>query len=227
MKPLISEENDSATLQNLGRASLQIIHDIKNQLNGLKLYATYLRKRMEKIEEANELQETLVKLIGGIDRAANDLNVLVQYGRPISLSKHQGIDVQKLMRQVAATWSDSADSEPGCKLVIDNEAESLLGEFDPTAIAEAFRSISAGAAKAIDRDNPQSIQVRLTREEVSRVPCAVVEWKPVFFMSDDPFRSFNGSDAIRMSLAAKIVEAHGGSARHKDQTLRVYLPLFS
>jgi signal transduction histidine kinase len=227
MKPLISEENDSATLQNLGRASLQIIHDIKNQLNGLKLYATYLRKRMEKIEETNELQETLVKLIGGIDRAANDLNVLVQYGRPISLSKHQGIDVQKLMRQVAATWTDTADTEPSCDLVIDNEAEPLVGEFDPTAIAEAFRSISTGAAKAINRDNPQMVQVRLAREEVSRVPCAVVEWKPVFFMSDDPFCSFNGSDAIRMSLAARIVEAHGGSARHQDQALRVYLPLFS
>ena len=61
MKPLLSEDRDGVTLQNLGRASLQIIHDIKNQLNGLKLYATYLRKRMEKSDEASELQETVAK----------------------------------------------------------------------------------------------------------------------------------------------------------------------
>ena len=101
MKALLSEDRDGATLQNLGRASLQIIHDIKNQLNGLKLYATYLRKRMEKSEEPSDLQETVAKLIAGVDRAANDLNVLVQYGQPIALNKQQGIDLQKLLRGVA------------------------------------------------------------------------------------------------------------------------------
>ena len=27
---------------------MQIVHDLKNQLNGLKLYATFLRRRIEK-----------------------------------------------------------------------------------------------------------------------------------------------------------------------------------
>jgi hypothetical protein len=224
MKPLLSEERDNATLQNLGRASLQIIHDIKNQLNGLKLYATFLRKRMEKIEEANELQETLGKLIGGIDRAASDLNVLVQYGRPISLSKHAGIDIQKLMRTLAAGWTDSNAGEVNCELVIDSE-ESLVGEFDPTALTEAFRAISTGASKAGIRDNPEPIKVGLSSKNISGVPCAIINWQPVSFSSDDPFCSFNGSEAIRMSLAARIIEAHGGSAQHKDHSLRVCLPL--
>src|ERR1700682_817899 len=117
MKPLIAEEQDGITLQNLGRASLQIIHDIKNQLNGLKLYPTFLRKRMEKIEQAVEEQETVTKLIAGLDRAAGDLTVLVQYGRPLELHKQQGIDVQKLLRQHAAgRWrlGRSADDRLGC-----------------------------------------------------------------------------------------------------------------
>jgi len=224
MKPLLSEERDAATLQNLGRASLQIIHDIKNQLNGLKLYATYLRKRMEKIEEANELQETLGKLIGGIDRAANDLNVLVQYGRPISLNKHQGIDIQKLVRTVTIGLKESDSAESECNLTTELD-EPITGEFDPTALTEAFRSICVGAAKAVSRDQPAPVTVSLSRKDISTVPCAIVEWKPVNFSSDDPFRSFNGSEAIRMSLAAKVIEAHGGSAQYKDQALRVCLPL--
>src|ERR1700730_9723771 len=117
MKPLLSEHRDSATLQNLGRASLQIIHDIKNQLNGLKLYATFLRKRMEKNEHAVEEQETVTKLIAGLDRAAGDLTVLVQYGRPLELHKQQGIDVLKLLRSVAGNLPASGDSADS--LVID------------------------------------------------------------------------------------------------------------
>lgn len=224
MKPLLSEERDAATLQNLGRASLQIIHDIKNQLNGLKLYATYLRKRMEKIEEANELQETLGKLIGGIDRAANDLNVLVQYGRPISLSKHQGIDIQKVMRGVAAGWADSSSGDTNCELAIDSE-EALVGEFDPTALTEALRAISVGASKAGTNEKSEPVKVGLTQQKISGVPCAIIAWQPVDFSSDDPFQSFMGSDAIRMSLAARIIEAHGGYAQYKNHALRVCLPL--
>ena len=203
---------------------MQIIHDIKNQLNGLKLYATYLRKRMEKIEEANELQETLGKLIGGIDRAANDLNVLVQYGRPVALSKHPGIDIQKLMRTVAASWTDSNSGEANCELVI-NSGDALVGEFDPTALTEAFRAISIGASKAGLRDKPETVRVEIASKEISGVQCAIIEWQPANFSADDPFRSFNGSEAIRMALAARIIEAHGGSAKYQNQSLLVCLPL--
>lgn len=220
MKPLVLEEQDITTLQNVGRASLQIIHDIKNQLNGLKLYATYLRKRMEKMEQASELQETLGKLIAGMDRAANDLNVLVQYGRPISLNKHAGIDIQKLVRTLSANWN-AADDE----MLIDSDSESLVGEFDPTALSEAFKAISAGALTTKNRENEGKLKLSLRREALAGAPFAVIEWNPVHFTNGDPFRSFSGSEAIRMSLAAKIVEAHGGSAEQEHQLLRVRLPL--
>src|SRR5258706_3271836 len=137
MKPLLAEEQDGITLQDLGRASLQIIHDIKNQLNGLKLYATFLRKRMEKIEQAVEEQETVTKLIAGLDRAASDLTVLVQYGRPLELQKQQGIDLQKLLRSVASgllAGGDSADA-----LVIDSGPAALVGDFYPTALTGALK----------------------------------------------------------------------------------------
>ena len=140
MKPIIAEEQDGITLQDLGRASLQIIHDIKNQLNGLKLYATFLRKRMEKIEEAAEEQETVTKLIAGLDRAAADLTVLVQYGRPLQLQKQQGIDLQKLLRSVASALPAGGESAeaPGYRYGL----RAAVGEFDPSRIdrcADGYR----------------------------------------------------------------------------------------
>ena len=225
MKPLLSEDRDGTSLQNLGRASLQIIHDIKNQLNGLKLYATYLRKRMEKSEQAGDLQETVAKLIGGLDRAANDLNVLVQYGRPLLVNKQPGVDIQKLMRGVATNWPETAAPDSACALVVDSEPLPLVGEFDATALTDAFKAISVGASKTSSRDNSAALKVSLRREVRATKPTAVIEWGPVNFANGDPFRSFNGGEAIRMSLAAKIIEAHGGSAEHHDQLLRVCLPI--
>jgi len=223
MKPLLAEEQDGITLQDLGRASLQIIHDIKNQLNGLKLYATFLRKRMEKIEQAAEEQETVTKLIAGLDRAASDLTVLVQYGRPLELQKQQGIDLQKLLRSVAGALPAGGDSADA--LVIDSDPLPLVGEFDPTALSDALKAIARGALKTQSRANSTPIHVRLRQETVGEKATAIIEWQPVNFTTDDPFRSFNGSEAIRMSLAAKIMEAHGGSAEYQRDVLRISLPL--
>ncbi len=46
-------------------------------------------------------------------------------------------------------------------------------------------------------------------------------------LDHDPFHSFAGSNEIRLSLAARIIEAHGGSANCEDGALRVRLPLTS
>ncbi|HYE64669.1 MAG TPA: hypothetical protein VD966_03740, partial [Pyrinomonadaceae bacterium] len=100
MRPLKSEAQDTNTLQELGRASAQIVHDLKNQLNGLKLYATFLRKRMEKSERPADERETIDKLITGLERAAADLTALVRYGRPVELRRQPGIDLFKILTEV-------------------------------------------------------------------------------------------------------------------------------
>jgi hypothetical protein len=225
MKPLLLEDRDAVALQNLGRASLQIIHDIKNQLNGLKLYATYLRKRMERLEEAGDLQDPVAKLIGGLDRFANDLNVLERYGRPLSLNKHAGVDLQKLMRGVAANLPETTSGNSDCALIVDSDPVTLVGEFDATALSEAFKAFAIGVWKTVSQNNPEALKVSLRRDVIAEVPTAIIEWRPANFTSGDPFRSFKGSEAIRMSLAAKMVEAHGGSVEARDQMLCVRLPL--
>lgn len=223
MRPLIAPEPDVVILQNLGRASVQIIHDIKNQLNGLKLYATFLRKRMEKSEQGVEEQETVAKLIAGLDRAAGDLNLLAQYGRPLELHTQPQVDLQKVMRGVLGNSLDGRNSELGVSPVLKGNSEPLLGEFDPTALADALKSISLGAAKNCKPG--VTLSISLSRDQLAEAPTAIIEWESVNFERGDPFRSFSGSDSIRMSLAARIVEAHGGSAEHHENALRVQLPL--
>ncbi len=76
---------------------MQIVHDLKNQINGLKLYATFLRKRMEKAERPADELETINKIMNGLERAAADMNTLVRFGRPLELQIQPRLDLARLL----------------------------------------------------------------------------------------------------------------------------------
>jgi signal transduction histidine kinase len=212
MKPLKTELQDAETLRDLGSASVQIVHDLKNQLNGLKLYATFLRKRMEKSERPADELETMAKLISGLERAAADMTVLVRYGRALELRRQPGTDLARLL-------SDSSD---GARVEADGGG--YEGDFDPVLLGEALKSITAGAnVGSANGDDTNSAPVRLRREGAA----AVVEWPGSADVSadEDPFRSLAGAQGLRMALAAKIIRAHGGEVGREGKVLRARLPL--
>jgi hypothetical protein len=229
MKPLMSESQDQESLQALGRASVQIVHDLKNQLNGLKLYATFLRKRMERSERPSDELETVNKLIAGLDRSAADLSMIVQFGQPLGLRKRPDIDLQKIMEAVATALNESPPATGALRslIVVKGEGGPMVGEFDSDVLSEALKWISLGALKMTGNNTESAlrIKVRLETNESSRE--GVIEWPVSDSLSHDPFRSFAGSDGIRMSLAARAIHAHGGSAQRHNGTLRVRLPLSS
>lgn len=226
MKPLLSKSEDRDSLETLGRASLQIVHDLKNQLNGLKLYATFLRRRMEKTDRPPDEQETVAKLMAGLERAANDLSTLVQFGRPIELKRQPGVDLQKLMRGVVTSLLE----HPGVtgalttQIALETDSAPLLGDFDPVLLSDALRAISFGALKIRQAQDKEAVlKVRMQQSEGGKT--AIIEWLDLKSLDHDPFAAFAGSDEIRMSLAAKVISGHGGTASRVDGALLVTLPL--
>lgn len=217
MKPL-SRIDDGSTLQELGKASIQIVHDLKNQLNGLKLYATFLRRRIEKSERPEDEQKTIGKLISGLDRAANDLSLIAQFGQPIELKRQPGFDIQKAVRSICSRLNEN-----GLCVVCESEVDPISGNLDPTRLTDAFTWISKGAVKYGQNHGNNPIKVLITRRDDGAG--VGIEWSGMAPIDHDPFRSFAGSDEIRMSLAAKIIEAHGGSVEHNKTSFLVTLPL--
>ena len=209
MKPLKTELQDAETLRDLGSASVQIVHDLKNQLNGLKLYATFLRKRLEKAERPADEQETVAKLISGLERAAADMNVLVRFGRQIELRRQPGTDLARLV-------ADSADGAP-----FETEGGPFEGDFDPALLAEALKSITEGARGEAGSEGGAP-RVRLSGEGAG----ALVEWLGATVSDgEDPFRGLAGATGLRMALAARIVRAHGGEVSHEGGRIHARLPL--
>ena len=197
---------------------MQIVHDLKNQLNGLKLYATFLRRRIEKNERPGDEQETIGKLIQGLDRAADDLSTIVKYGQPVELKKQPGIEVDKVLRGVCAT-----SNEGGSRIVLDSSPGPVQGNFDLFKLTDAFKWLCAGAMKhKQNQEDGGEIFVTTKSSDGAR---AVIEWSGLRELDHDPFRSFAGSDEIKLALAARIIEAHGGSVEFIDRKFAVVLPL--
>ena len=216
----MSRAEDKETLQDLGRASIQIVHDLKNQLNGLKLYATFLRRRIEKSERPEDEQETIAKLMAGLDRAASDLATIVEYGRHIELKKQSGFELQKVLRTVCSSFDGQ-----GSQIVVDPSSESVQGDFDPLKLTDAFKWISTAAIKNRRTGHEAEAQPVSIRVAAVDQNAATVEWSGLRKIDHDPFHAFKGSEEIRLALAAKIIEAHGGSAKVADDRFVVQLPI--
>ena len=217
MKTALSRPEETERLQDLGRASVQIVHDLKNQLNGLKLYATFLRRRIEKGDRPSDEQETIGKLINGLDRTADDLSTIVRYGQPLELKKQPGVEVDKVLRAACTAFN-----EPGSQIVMAPGDEPVQGDLDHFKLSDAFKWLCAGALKHRQKEDPTSEILVTTKPTDGGV---LIEWSGLRQLNNDPFRSFAGSDEIKLALAAKIIEAHGGSAKFADRKFVVVLPL--
>jgi len=227
MTPLLPESEDNDSLRALGRASVQVVHDLKNQLNGLKLYATFLRKRMEKDNRPVDELETVNKLLTGLDRAATDLSMIVEFGQPVALTRQPGIDLERIVREVAARLNEHPPETGGLagSVVVSGDRAQLVGEFDANLLNRALKSISLGALKLRAKGSQEPLEIKLKDEKLPTGCVGVIEWG-VFDSSDsDPFHSFASSNGLRLSLAARIIEAHGGSAERSNGALCVRLPL--
>ena len=105
---------------------------------------------------------------------------------------------------------------------MDPGSDSVQGNFDPLKLTDAFRWISTGAVKYRQALAEQPVTVRVSATDVRE---AKIEWSGLQKLDHDPFHSFVGSEEIRLALAAKIIEAHGGSATMADDRFIVQLPL--
>ena len=103
-------------------------------------------------------------------------------------------------------------------------AEELGGDFDAAAMTEAFKTITSSALALGPADAAAGLSISLAPGAGGQ--SAIVEWRGVKAMNgDDPFHSFAGSEGLRLSLAAKIIEAHGGKTNYGANTLSAELPL--
>lgn len=211
-----AKQLDAKALEDLGRATLRIVHDLKNQLNGLKLYATYLRKRLDRNENATTERETVEKLIAGLDHAAKEMTALVRYAQPLDLHRQPKSDLHAI--------AHSAVHDPAYRVTGPLAAapsfeslEQLTGAFDPHALADAFSALTREALAR--RAGNSTVTLKLERLSSQRLPMALVEWTGLAPQTS------TSPPGIHAAFARRIIEAHGGVVEFGTDALKVKLPL--
>ena len=218
MKAGIAKPPQANALEDLGRATLRIVHDFKNQLNGLKLYATYLRKRLEEQDRTEEERETVAKLIAGIDRAARDIGMLVRYSEPLELRRQSRADLKKIVLKAARdpaykVSGPLADNVP-CEIV-----GSLFGAFDSHLLAEAFSALTREALVGMRPSERPAVTICARRVDAKGLPKAVIEWRATKPATRVPEPGMHGA------FAKRVINAHGGRIDFLRNMVRVTLPL--
>jgi len=223
MQTLLAKNGNPSAFEDLGRASLRIVHDLKNQLNGLKLYATFLKRRLDRDERPNDERETIAKLMAGIDRAANDLTAIVRYARPQEVNRQPHVDLVRIVCQ--AVNESAAEIQPAQTVsapIEVLEAAPLYGEFDSEALVSAIKML----IQQVTAVNRNSASLSFSIVKISKSSEALVEWRnPDSAGKEDLFRAPEGVAAVRMALATRIIEEHSGRVEHDENGLRVWLPL--
>ena len=227
-EPLTTATEDRETLQDLGRACAEIVHDARNELNALKLYATFLLKRSEKNNWLPDERETLAKLFAGLERSAGDLTMLVHYSRPIEPAKRSGIDLQQIVKNIPLDQGLGTTVAGDLKQTLIAECASgdFSGDFDPVLLTEAFMAITLSVLRLRrQKGDPGPLKIRLRREEAESGTIAVIDWECVGFKTGDLLASVCGISGVRVSLATRIVAAHHGTIERHSGSLRARLPL--
>lgn len=211
----VTEESDYSEI---GRLTGRLLHDLKNHISGLKLYATWLKKHYVATASDGgkkpESVEITDKIISGLNLMAEHATLISQLTRPLKL-KIAPASLESLIGQIAHEIQPLADARGiGLHIEIPPEPHSING--DAHLLSLAFETL-ARRAVAVSRVAGQvHIRARQSEDEVlieiadaSERPLTESQCATLF---DLPVNERIATTALSLALTRKIIGQHGGQA---------------
>jgi signal transduction histidine kinase len=221
-------DSEQERLFEAGRLTSRLIHDLKNQMGGLKLYAAYLKKRFADQPEGLEIVE---KIVEGLNTMAEHASLVSRLTRPLELKREPG-DPSEILDHVI----NDQRSRAGARSVkIETKIENGLppASFDAQQLRTAIgsiltRAIESSAEGGLVRIELQSKPGEMQIEVSNQGEALSGEQRAALFdlLAADRI----GKTSLDMALARRIIEYHGGEvmalAASTDGTVvRVILPI--
>ncbi|HYE72215.1 MAG TPA: HAMP domain-containing sensor histidine kinase [Blastocatellia bacterium] len=217
--------------------ALHLIHDFKNQLGGLKLYAAYLKKRMVNDAEGSEVCE---KIIHGLNAMAERSRLVTRLVQPMVLSLVE-TNLSAMLDEVVQGLNPQAQ-EQDVQISLDLSAEPPLMKLDGILLRDALQAVIRRAIYVTEAGKrvmiTSSVNIHDAVIEVQDAgPRIAAERQKRFFDLGRSAASLDGIEAqplrdemaIKMALARRIVEQHGGYLRVNDAAMggtsvQIHLP---
>jgi signal transduction histidine kinase len=204
---MINDSEESILIEN-GRMAARLIHDFKNQLGGLKLYAAYLQKRFADNTEGVEIAE---KIARGLNEMAEQAAILNKLARPLELRLEPGDPAALIEHIVDGLRSKAAARQVRISCDLERRARPIA--FDSRQVGAALEAIISRAVDASPED--AAVEVLLRRgDETARVEikdhgATISDEQRLHFF--DPLAGDRiNQAALGLAMAKRIIEKHGG-----------------
>src|SRR5262245_37598169 len=216
MKSAMIKDSEEAILIETGRVAARLIHDFKNQLGGLKLYAAYLQKRFADNAEGIEIADKIAK---GLNEMAEQAAILNQLARPLELRMEKG-DPALTIQQVVSRLQSRASAKRA-KIAVSLNPDAPRISFDARQLGAALESLISRAVDAAPEDSAVEISLRRQDEAIQveikdNGPTLDDNQRLNFF---DPLAGDRlNKAALGLAMARRIVEKHGGRISARANT---------
>ena len=194
-------------LETLGRMAANLAHEIRNPLGGIQLYASMLKRDLDRDEAKVRTLDRILDAITGLDSLVEDM---LAFGREIEPRKR----LQPFRPLVEKALDLARAALEARKVRVDLDVEAIA-EIDGDMMQRVFLNIIANAAQAV--------------EEGGRLSIAGAD-RAIAFTDDGPgiapeilekiFTPFlttkTKGTGLGLAIAHKIVEAHGGTIEAKN-----------
>ena len=218
----------SERLSAVGRMASSIIHDIKNPMGTLRVYAQVI-KRKSRGKETARLADEMIKQV---DRFVTMTQEILDFSRGISSMNVQSVNFSELMATVL-TFIEKDLAKHKVKLKENLQFEKFI-KVDQEKLARAFYNIVGNAIDAMPKGGTLTVNSfqqnnNLVLEFVDTGTGIPEEIRNKIFQPFVTHGKKHGT-GLGMAIVKKIVDDHKGtievgSARGKGTTIRILLPL--
>jgi K+-sensing histidine kinase KdpD len=215
-------------LSAVGRMASVIIHDIKNPMGTLRVYAQVMKKKSGN-EEANKLADEMIRQV---DRFVNMTQEILDFTRGISASNFQELEFSDVMNGVLSFIEKDLEKNK-IALIKSAQFEGIV-RLDQDKMIRVFYNIASNARDAMSEGGSLTVAtvehsgyVRIDFTDTGTgMP---EEVKNRIF---EPFMSYGKKHGtgLGMSIVKKVIDDHRGkieinSVMGKGTTISIYLPI--
>jgi signal transduction histidine kinase/CRP-like cAMP-binding protein len=215
-------------LSAVGRMASTIIHDIKNPMGTLRVYAQVMKKKSGN-EEASKLAD---EMIHQVDRFVNMTQEILDFTRGVSSTNIQELDFAETMGAVL-DFIEKDLSKNNVQLVRNTQFQGQV-KMDQDKMVRVFYNIAGNARDAMPQGGSLTVLTEQSdgyvkiefRDSGTGMPEEVR--KRIF----EPFMTYGKKHGtgLGMSIVKKVIEDHKGkieieSEMGKGTTIRILLPL--
>jgi signal transduction histidine kinase len=203
-------EKEHSAMAEIGRATNRLIHDFKNQMGGLKLYAAYLKRRFADQPEGLEIAD---KIINSLNEMTENALLITKLTRPLELKLVEE-NFAALVKQALDEFRPQAAAR-GVKVAAEFAAVNERLPLDSQQMRVALHTLLARAVSLSPAGGTVNVALQAGEGElqlsISNQGEALSEQQRQSFFDFLTHERLNQT-SLKLALARRVIELHGGQA---------------